>query len=97
MILILSNSSIGRKTVYLGHRRFLDRHHPYRRLRKRFNGSPEYASAAIPLTGEEVYRRVENLKVEFGKEKKKKKKTNIWKKRSIFLLLLVSFISSNHI
>ena len=74
----------GRKTVYLGHRRFLDRHHPYRRLRKRFNGFPEHASAPIPLTGEEVYRRVARVTVEFGKGKKKKKWTNIWKKRSIF-------------
>ena len=74
----------GRKTVYLGHRRFLDRHHPYRRLRKRFNGFPEHASAPIPLTGEEVYRLVARVTVEFGKGKKKKKWTNIWKKRSIF-------------
>ena len=62
----------GRKTVYLGHRRFLDRHHPYRRLRKRFNGFPEHASAPIPLTGEEVYRRVARVTVKFGKGKKKK-------------------------
>ncbi|XP_058746975.1 uncharacterized protein LOC131619954 [Vicia villosa] len=28
----------GKKTVYLGHRKFLNRYHPYRRLRKAFNG-----------------------------------------------------------
>ena len=28
----------GKKTVYLGHRRFLRPSHPYRRLRKAFNG-----------------------------------------------------------
>ena len=48
----------GMKTVYLGHKRFLVCLYPYRRLRKRFNGSPAYATAAISLTGEEVYRRV---------------------------------------
>jgi len=28
----------GRKIVYLGHRRFLTKYHPYRRLKKAFNG-----------------------------------------------------------
>ena len=28
----------GRKTIYLRHRRFLRSHHPYRRLKKAFNG-----------------------------------------------------------
>ena len=32
----------GRKTVYSRHRRFLTPNHPYRRLRKAFNGSQEH-------------------------------------------------------
>ncbi|XP_028801481.1 uncharacterized protein LOC114756712 [Neltuma alba] len=59
----------GRKTVYLGHRRFLDRFHPYRRLKKVFNGTPEHGLAPKPLTGEEVYRKVERIDVVFGKTK----------------------------
>ena len=34
-------SKHGRKTVYLRHRRFLRSHHPYRRLKKAFNGHQE--------------------------------------------------------
>jgi len=42
----------GRKTVYTRHRRFLNPHHPYRRLKKAFNGSQEHEIVPIPLTGE---------------------------------------------
>nr|XP_012567265.1 uncharacterized protein LOC101500949 [Cicer arietinum] len=40
----------GRKTVYVGHRRFLKRNHPYRRLRKTFNGDQENRIAPKALT-----------------------------------------------
>ncbi|XP_031090965.1 uncharacterized protein LOC115995958 [Ipomoea triloba] len=40
----------GRKTVYMGHRRFLDKFHPYRRLKKAFNGVQDYTDAPQPLT-----------------------------------------------
>ncbi|CAH9081963.1 unnamed protein product, partial [Cuscuta epithymum] len=74
----------GRKTVYLSHRRFLRRDHPYRRLRKAFNGCNENRCSPIPLTGEQVYQRVKDINVVFGKSKKKPIDTQIWKKRSIF-------------
>ncbi|XP_057443910.1 uncharacterized protein LOC130736075 [Lotus japonicus] len=74
----------GRKTVYLGHRKFLDRHHPYRKLKKAFNGKSEYGVAPKPLTGEEVYQRQQHVKVIFGKKKKKPAEKNVWKKRSVF-------------
>ena len=75
----------GRKTVYLGHRRFLHRFHPYRRLRKSFNGLPENGVAPKALTGEEVYRRLEHVNVIFGKTKRSSASDkSIWKKRSIF-------------
>ncbi|XP_031111755.1 uncharacterized protein LOC116015719 [Ipomoea triloba] len=89
----------GRKTVYMGHRRFLDRFHPYRRLKKAFNGQQDYTNAPQPLTGIEVYERVQGINVTFGKTQKlisqrgKKTKTNDeirsnekspWKKKSIF-------------
>jgi len=74
----------GRKTVYLGHRRFLNQYHPYRRLRKAFNGEQENGVAPKPLTGEEVYQRQQHINVVFGKFQKKATVTNIWKKRSVF-------------
>jgi len=45
----------GRKIVYIRHRRFLIPHHPYRRLKKVFNGSQEHETAPILLTGEQVF------------------------------------------
>jgi len=47
----------GRKTVYLRHQRFLRSHHPYRRLKKSFNGHQEASGPPTPLTGVEVYER----------------------------------------
>ncbi|XP_054797583.1 uncharacterized protein LOC129302714 [Prosopis cineraria] len=55
----------GRKIAYLGHRRFLDRYHPYCRLKKAFNGSQEYEMAPKALTGDQVYQRVEGINVIF--------------------------------
>ncbi|CAJ2642138.1 unnamed protein product [Trifolium pratense] len=89
----------GKKTVYLGHRRFLNRYHPYRRLRKAFNDHPEDGVAPEPLTGEQVYELQRDINVVFGKDvgkgkKKGKKKSDVeekksdvkisWNKRSVF-------------
>jgi len=41
----------GRKIVYARHWHFLKAYHPYRRLKKAFNGSQEHESAPIPLIG----------------------------------------------
>ncbi|XP_047178785.1 uncharacterized protein LOC124845689 [Vigna umbellata] len=48
----------GQKTVYTRHRRFLPRNHPYRRLKKAFNGRPEDDVVCRPHNGEEVYAQV---------------------------------------
>lgn len=76
----------GRKTVYLGHRRFLRRNHPYRRLKKAFNGCQEIGIAPNALTGEEVYQVVKDINVSFGKKQKQSNENSNckWKKRSIF-------------
>jgi len=75
----------GRKIVYTSHRCFLQPYHPYRRLKKAFNGNQEHETMPIPLTGEQVFQRVEHLNTIFGNNQKKdKSKTCIWKKRSIF-------------
>ena len=56
-----------RKTVYFRHRRFLRSHHPSRRLKKAFNGHQEASGPPTPLTGVEVYEKVNNIDHTFGK------------------------------
>jgi len=77
----------GRKTCYISHRRFLKRNHPYRRLKKAFNGCQEDRTTPRPLTGEEVYNRVCQVEVTYGKTLKHSGVKNIWKKKSIFFEL----------
>jgi len=67
----------GRKTCYIGHRKFLRRNHTYRRLKKAFNGCQEDKIAPPSLTGEEVYERVCQVNVTFGKILKKPIMKNI--------------------
>jgi len=38
----------GKKIVYTGHQRFLKPYHPYRRLKKTFNGSQEIETDVAP-------------------------------------------------
>ena len=44
----------GRKMAYVGHRKFLPHHHPYKKQKKVFNGAQELGSAPEPLSGEEI-------------------------------------------
>ena len=81
-------------TVYPFHRRFLPRYHPYRSQKKQFYGQPEFGNPPRPLTGEQVFQRVKNLKVKFGKGKRAKDdddnytiQDGPWKKKSIFFEL----------
>ena len=70
----------GRKAIYSRHRRFLTHNHPYRRLKKAFNGSQEHDIVPILFTGEQVYQQVQHLNTVFGKtQKKDKSKSCIWK------------------
>ena len=61
----------GKKTVYTRHRRFLKPYHPYRRLKKAFDGSQEHETAPDPLSGNQVYDRVKDVVNMFGKYQKK--------------------------
>lgn len=54
--------------VYLGHQNFLRPNHPYRRLWNAFNGEQEFDFAPKPLTGNEVYKRQQHIKIVFGKK-----------------------------
>ena len=44
------------KNVYLGHRRYLRRNHPYRRLRRAFDGTEEIRAPPCSLTGRDIVR-----------------------------------------
>jgi len=60
----------GKKTVYTRHRRFLKQYHPYRRLKKAFNGLQENESAPKALDGKEVYDCVKDIVTIFGNTQK---------------------------
>jgi len=61
----------GRKTIYLQHCRFLNLFHPYRRLKKAFNGNQEHEISSIPLIGAHAYDKVKGLHVDFEKKKER--------------------------
>ncbi|XP_023729236.2 uncharacterized protein LOC111876911 [Lactuca sativa] len=63
-----------KKNVYMDHRRYLPKNHPYRKKKKVFNGKTESTIARPPLRGEIVFSRVENLNITFGKTKGKGKR-----------------------
>jgi hypothetical protein len=47
--------SLG-KNLYLGHRRYLRRNHPYRRFRRAFDGTEEIRAPPCSLTGRDIVR-----------------------------------------
>ncbi|XP_024200497.1 uncharacterized protein LOC112203814 [Rosa chinensis] len=83
----------SRKMSYGSHRKYLPRHHPYRRQKKAFNNEQEFEVAPAPLSGEQVLKRLEHVNYEFRKGKKKKNSAangagpSCWKKKSIFFNL----------
>ncbi|KAL2340489.1 hypothetical protein Fmac_008429 [Flemingia macrophylla] len=74
----------GQKTGYTRYQKFLNRNHPYHRLKKDFNGCQEDEVSSTPLDGQQVYDRVKDINVVFGKTQNKSTEKNTWKKRSIF-------------
>ncbi|TYK13605.1 transposase [Cucumis melo var. makuwa] len=83
----------GRKMAYIGHRKFLPRHHPYRKQKKVFNGAQELELAPEPLSGEEIFIQTSKYKHSFGKRTMNEKNSEMsssgtyWKKKSIFFEL----------
>ncbi|KAL4028340.1 hypothetical protein IC575_011533 [Cucumis melo] len=81
----------GRKMAYIAHRKFLPRHHPYRKQKKVFNGVQELELAQEPLSGEEIFIQTSKYKHSFGKRTMNEKNSEMsssgtyWKKKSIFL------------
>ncbi|KAL0546713.1 hypothetical protein IC582_016625 [Cucumis melo] len=85
----------GRKMAYIGHRKFLPRHHPYRKQKKVFNGAQELELAPEPLSGEEIFIQTSKYKHSFGKRTMNEKNSEMsssgtyWKKKSIFLIRIL--------
>ncbi|XP_040361932.1 uncharacterized protein LOC121049286 [Rosa chinensis] len=82
----------GNKMSFMRHRRYLPRHHPYRKQRAAFDNTVEEELAPVPLTGEEVFARVEGMNCAFGKKCRPAKSVEdqsrpCWKKKSIFFEL----------
>jgi len=89
----------GKKECFMGHRRFLELEHPFRREKKKFDNTIETRSAPNHLTGVEVFEMLKEYHeyVVFGKKslsgqnvRKKLKNTPLpvgWKKFSIFFKL----------
>ena len=72
----------SRKICYQGHRRYLPRHHPYRRKKTAFNGEQEFRQPRQPLSGQDVLAQQEKINFSFGMEVKKSKKVDCaWKKK----------------
>ncbi|XP_074267043.1 uncharacterized protein LOC141590345 [Silene latifolia] len=84
------------KNVYTGHRRFLSRYHPYRRMKKAFNVEKESRMAPIPLEGDEVYEQVKDINVVFGKPNKFEKNAKYKKKSIMWNLPYWQYISVRH-
>ncbi|XP_074337958.1 uncharacterized protein LOC141675137 [Apium graveolens] len=76
-----------KKCVYMGHRRWLAPNHRYRNMPLAFNGEVEERRAPPIPSGGDVFKKVENLIIRFGKEFAKDIPTRGWKKRSIFFEL----------
>ncbi|XP_012837541.1 PREDICTED: uncharacterized protein LOC105958084 [Erythranthe guttata] len=78
----------SRKQCYMGHRRFLDDNHPYRKDANSFDGTEEYGQPPIPLTGDKILEDLGELNVKFGKKVSNNPALPYnWKKKSIFFEL----------
>ncbi|XP_074373925.1 uncharacterized protein LOC141714296 [Apium graveolens] len=64
--------SHSRKMCYLGHRRYLDEHHHYRRQQIAFDGQQELGYTPEPLSEEEVLMQQQQLEFSFGRGEGKK-------------------------
>ncbi|CAI8593444.1 unnamed protein product [Vicia faba] len=63
----------SRKWCFMGHRLFLDRRHRFRLNKIRFNGEQEMRSPPRTLSGHEVFEKVKDVEVIFGKKAVKEK------------------------
>ncbi|KAL8147349.1 hypothetical protein AgCh_004890 [Apium graveolens] len=76
-----------KKCVYMGHRRWLAPNHRYRNMPLAFNEEVEERHAPPLLSGDDIFKKIENLNIQFGKAFTKDVPTRGWKKCSIFFEL----------
>nr|XP_027122350.1 uncharacterized protein LOC113739326 [Coffea arabica] len=73
------------KHCYMGHRRFLDSKHKFRKQAQLFDGTEEYGKRPPLQTGDMIVSELGDLQIKFGKLVKSNPKLPFnWKKRSIF-------------
>ncbi|XP_075669816.1 uncharacterized protein LOC142639540 [Castanea sativa] len=86
----------GRKFSYIGHKRFLDRDHKFRKQKKLFDGRDDMRPGPITILGGEIMLQMDVVAEHvFGKKKvnltNKRKRgedaLTVWKKRNIFFTL----------
>ncbi|XP_027361200.1 uncharacterized protein LOC113869190 [Abrus precatorius] len=75
------------KNVFMGHRRWLPRNHPFRKMKKAFNGSCDERRCPYSKSGEQIFEEVKDIKTTFGKPFAKDISSRGWKKMSIFFEL----------
>jgi hypothetical protein len=63
----------GKKTIFLGHRRFLDDTHEYRLDTESFNGKIEIRGPPVQPTGKEISDMTASLHTQYGKLQPQKK------------------------
>nr|XP_027086532.1 uncharacterized protein LOC113708268 [Coffea arabica] len=75
----------GSKQCYMGHRRFLEKEHPYRKDKRHFDGKEEHGVAPPRLTGDMILEELRSYKIKFGKAVNDNPELPFnWKKQSIF-------------
>ncbi|KAL4033416.1 hypothetical protein IC575_006503 [Cucumis melo] len=83
-----------KKNAYMGHRKYLPRHHPYRRQKKAFDGNHEHGTPPLPLSGETIYNRLKDKTFPCGKRSTRRLNEDIsndyWKRISTFYELTYS-------
>ena len=65
----------------MGHKRYLDPDHPFRKYRKFFNGEQVLDLALEQLSGEEIYERVRDIKTQFRKKVSSNQDTDVDKRK----------------
>ena len=76
--------SHSRKMCFQGHRRYLAKHHPYRKQKAAFNGQQELWQPRQQLCGEEVLMQQDIIDFCFEKELKKSKKMNALGRKNLY-------------
>ncbi|GJR87240.1 hypothetical protein Tco_0211251 [Tanacetum coccineum] len=89
------------KQSYVGHRRYLQYNHPFRKQKKAFNGQHEFLQAPILMTGEQIYNEIQKQKRNTTEEEGSSSQVNrqngvYWKKFNIWYRKL-KYWRHNHV